>query len=456
MKTTCLTLLLCLGILCSNGQNNYNFFADDSLMKSTLAKEVDNVKEAKFKSFDKKYIKDYKEIYEESFTGIKKLILSKETVTDTAINNYLQKIVKQIVQNNDELSNLKLRVVFTRNLWANAYSMGDGTIAFNAGMLFYLKNEAEMAFIISHELAHYYLNHSGKSIDSMVQTINSEGYQKKLKEIAKKEFGTNKELDVLAKAVVFDSRKHSRIHEAEADYYAFKFLRKTIFNLNGIISCLQVLDVIEDSTFFKPLKIEEVLNAQDYPFKKKWIEEESSIFSEMNTTKNAVEKKEADSLKTHPDCKKRIELLKDSVAKNLNSNATNFITNELDFNKLKERFLIEGIEYEYINNSLSRNLYYALQLFQEKKETPFAVYSIARDLNTVYLKQKNHTLGTCIDDENKTFDKDYNQLLVMLSRLSLTEIADINYNFCKSNLNTGLLYKDFEKEWKTAQLNYTN
>ncbi len=456
MKTTCLTLFLCLSVLLSYGQTSYTFFVDDSLMKVKYAKEVDNIKETKIKSLDKKYLKDYKEIYNESFSNIKELILSKEAITDTAINNYLQRIVQEIIQKNKELSGLKLRVIFTRNLWANAYSMGDGTIAVNAGMLLYLNNEAELAFIISHELAHYYLDHSGKAIDKYVTTINSEEYQKELKAIAKKKFGVNKELDKLSKAVVFDSRKHSRTHESEADYYAFKFLRNSLFNMNGIISCLEVLDKTSDSSFFAPLKLEIVLKNDDYPFKKRWIEEESSIFSEINIKKDTSNKKEIDSLKTHPDCKKRITLLKDSVAKFAKNNQPYFITNQANFNKIKEKFLMEGIEYCYTSNNLSRNLYYALSLLQQQQEKPFAVYSIARCLNILYDKQKNHHLGEAIDDENKFFDADYNLVLKMLSKLRLPEIADLNFNFCKANLSTGLLYKNFEKEWKTAQLNYTS
>jgi Zn-dependent protease with chaperone function len=456
MKTTCLTLFLCLGILLSYGQTSYTFFVDDSLMKVKYAKEVDNIKETKIKSLDKKYIKDYKEIYTESFTNIKELILSKESITDTAINNYLQRIVQEIVQKNKELSNLKLRIIFTRNLCVNAYSMGDGTIAVNAGIIYYLKNEAELAFIISHELAHYYLDHSGKAIEKYVTTINSEDYQKELKAIAKKKFGVNKELDKLAKGVVFNSRKHSRTHEAEADYYAYKFMSNSMFNLNSVITSLQMLDKIEDTSIFKPLKIDVVLNSPEYPFKKKWIQEETSIFSEIKLKKDTSNKNEADSLKTHPDCTKRIALLKDTIAKSVKKSSPYFITNEITFNKIKEKFLMEAVEYCYTNKQLSLNLYLALSMFQDKKETPYAVYSIARCLNVIFEKQKKHTLGNAIHTENKDFEDDYNQLLRMLSSLSLSEIAAINYNFCKTNLSTGLLYKNFDKEWKIAQLNQTN
>lgn len=456
MKYLFLSFLLSALVANSYCQNSYSFFVDDSLKKASLAKEVEDIRIAKIKTFDKQYAKDYKEIYNSSFDDIKKLILSKESVTDTAMSNYLQKIVNQIVQKNPELNSLKLRVIFSRTLWANAYSMGDGTIVVNAGILFYMSNEAELAFILSHELAHYYLDHSGKGIEKYITTINDKEYQKEIKRIAKQEYGVNKQLDKLAKATLFDSRKHSRAYESEADYYAFKFLRNTIFNLGSVITSLSVLDKLEDSTFFKPLNLNTVLNFSDYPIKSKWIENESSIFSEMNTKKEDLKNKEADSLKTHPDCKKRVALLKDSVSKFLNVKKTNYITSEKYFTALKEKFLLEGIEYCYTNENLSRNLYYTLQLLQEKREVPFAVYSISRCLNIMYDKQKNHHLGDIIQDENKLFEKDYNLLLRLLSRISLPELSALTYNFCKANLTSGMQYKNFETEWKTAQKNFKN
>lgn len=456
MKYFFLSFLLFVLVFNSYCQNSFKFLIDDSLKKVSLAKEVEEIRIAKVKTFDKQYAKDYKEIYNQSFDDIKKLILSKESVTDTAMNNYLQKIVNQIVQKNPELSSLKLRVIFSRTLWANAYSMGDGTIVVNAGILFYMNNEAELAFILSHELAHYYLDHSGKGIEKYITTINDKEYQKELKRIAKQEYGVNKQLDKLAKATLFDSRKHSRGYESEADYYAFKFLRNSMFNIGSAITALSVLDKIEDSAFFKPLNLNTVLNFPDYPIKSKWTETESSIFSDLSSKKEEINNKEADSLKTHPDCKKRIALLKDSVSKFLNTKKPYYITSEIFFNSLKEKFLLEGIEYCYTGENLSRNLYYNLQLLQEKREVPFALYSISRCLNIMYEKQKNHHLGDVIHNENKAFEKDYNILLRLLSRISLPELSALTYNFCKANLTSGMQYKNFETEWKTAQKNYKN
>ena len=122
---------------------------------------------------------------------------SDRSVTAPEAHGYLQSIVQKIISVNAELAKTDARVVFSRDWWPNAYSMGDGTIAINAGLMVFLHNEAELVFIVSHELAHYYLDHTNKSIKQYVEKVNSEEFQNELKRLAKTEYGVNKQLEEL-------------------------------------------------------------------------------------------------------------------------------------------------------------------------------------------------------------------------------------------------------------------
>ena len=99
--------------------------------------------------------KDYEKAYKNQLELVKDLLLSSRSVTEDSAYHYIQSVVKKIINSNEVLKELDVRVVFSRDLWPNAYSIGDGTIAFNAGLFIFLKNEAEMAFILCHELAHF-------------------------------------------------------------------------------------------------------------------------------------------------------------------------------------------------------------------------------------------------------------------------------------------------------------
>jgi hypothetical protein len=327
--------------------------------------------------------------------------------------------------------------------------MGEGTIAVNAGLLVFLDNEAELVFILCHELSHYYLDHSGKAIKKYVETVNSDDLQKELKRLSKEEFRVNEQLGKLTQTLIFDSRKHSRSNEAGADLQAFRFMKNTGYDCNAIISTLQLLDKVDDSYLFKPLNIEQAFSFSEYPFKKKWIQKESAIFSQLGEDESPVSKSEKDSLKTHLDCSKRISLLQDSIKATGNSGRL-FQVNELLFKQLRKNFIAEITEQCYNGNNLSRNLYYSLQLLQAGENIPMAVHSVSRCLNELYEKQQQHKLGLAIDNENKRFPADYNQLLRLLAKVRLDEIASINYYFCRQYSETMKNYKGFADEMNKA------
>jgi hypothetical protein len=326
--------------------------------------------------------------------------------------------------------------------------MGDGNIAVNAGLMIYLDNESELVFVLCHELAHYYLDHSGTAIKKYVETVNSDAFQKELKRLSKEQFRVNEQAEKLEKSLVFDSRRHSRSNEAEADRQAFSFMKRTGYDCNGMKTGLELLDKIDDSLLYQPLKMEQVFNFTDYPFKKKWIQQESSIFSQVSEDDSPLSKKEMDSLKTHPDCIHRISLLMDSLQSH--TGGKKFIVDEKIFNQLKNDFFPEITEECYKEENLSRNLYYSLLLLQGEKNKPLAVYSVARCLNHIYESQRDHKLGLMLDKENKNFREDYNMLLRILSRLRLDEIAAINYYFCNQHKQLMKDYTGFEEEMNKA------
>ncbi|MEP7376638.1 MAG: M48 family metalloprotease [Chitinophagaceae bacterium] len=429
----------------------YTFQKDDSLLKKNYYDQSAKKKDILLASVDKKNLPDYKKIYENQFKEIGQLWQSDRSVTAPGAHEYLQSVVQKIISANVELKKTDARVVFSRDWWPNAYSMGDGTIAINAGLVVFMDNEAELVFVLSHELAHYFLDHTGSAIKKYVETVNSESFQKELKRLAKTEYGVNRQLEELSKSFAFSSRRHTRENEAAADRLAFSFMKKTGYDCGAIKTSLELLDKIDDSLLYKPLALQQVFNFNEYPFKKKWIQKESSIFSQLDENDSPLTLKEKDSLKTHPDCTQRISLLNDSIQ--AIPAGKKFLVNEELFRQLKKNFFIEMTEQCFRDKNLGRNLYYSLLLLQVQENTPLAVYSVARGLNRIYEYQKNHQLGTKIDAVSKSYPDEYNQLLRMLDQLRLDEIANVNYYFCKQYESLMKGYAGFDEEMnKVKQL----
>jgi len=445
-------ILIFLGTTSSMAQlsTTYPFYKDDTVLRKSYYDQSVKKKSQLLASVDKANAKEYKTIYNSQFEGINELWKSSRPVTYAGAHNYLQAIVQKVIAVNPALKGTDARVVFSRDWWPNAVSMGDGTIAINAGLVMYMNNEAELAFVVCHELAHYYLEHTPKAIKKYIETTTSEAYQAELKRLSKLQFGVNSQLEKLAKTTAFNSRRHSRENEAEADRQAFIFLKNTGYDCNAIITCLQMLDKVDDSLhIYPPLNIEQTLNFKSYPFKKKWIQSETSIFSAV-TNSSDLSDKEKDSLKTHPDCARRITLLADSVKGTLGNKK--FLIDEQLFGKLQKDFFMEVTEECYREQKLGRNLYNNLLLLQANQNTAIAAYSISRDFNEMFEMQKDHKIGLAVDNESKAYPDDYNMLLRMIGRMRLSEIANLNYQFCLQQLPAMKDYPGFEEQMQKAKL----
>ena len=449
--TILLISLLFASVCLSQQSPQYLLQKDDTLLREKYLAETAAKEKLALSNADKRYSSFYKKIYKEEYGRIEAFWSGTSAITDPGVNNYLQAIVQKIISSNPELRSTDARIVFSRDWWPNAYSMGDGSIAINAGLYIFLKNEAELAFVISHELAHYYLQHNEKAIQSYVEKINDKEYQKKLKQISREGYSVNKQLDDLLKTMVFDTRRHGRSNEAEADEYRLRFMKNTGYDCNAVKTSLQTLDNIDDTTYFnKPPAIETELDFPGYPFKQSWISKQSSIFSAIKDSDSPELKQEKDSLKTHPDCAKRI-LLFEAHWKDDGEKRNSFLVSKEKFNELKRQLYYEIMEECYHEDDLSRNLYYDLTLLENEPGNQYAIYSIIQSFNRLWYLQKNHILKQAIEKEDKSLPGQYNLLLRMLDRLRLDEITSLNSSFAARYAEQMKTYPGYAAELDTLK-----
>jgi hypothetical protein len=143
-------------------------------------------------------------------------------------------------------------------------------------------------------------------------------------------------------------------------------------------------------------------------------------------------------------------LLADSAA---TISGKHFQVGEQLFHQLKQDFIPEIVEEVFKSGNISFNLYLSLQMLQEGKHIPLAIYSIARDFNLIYKHQKDHEMGLIIDSENKNLTEGYNLLIRMLYKMRLNEIAELNYSFCTKYQEQMKNYEGFVGEAEKATKN---
>lgn len=403
------------------------FAADAALEKSLLEGVSTRYQQdvAGLSGEHKKYLAD---IYKERYELIRERFTEKEVLSDKGTQAYLQALVQEVLRGNPGLKADGLRIAFSRSFYANASSMGEGTILFNIGLFHRLDNEAQVAFVLCHELAHYFLNHSNQNIHQYVATVYSADFQKRLKDIKRSDFGQNSQLETLGKNLLFKNRRHSRQFEQAADSMAVELLKNTRFDVRETLACLAILDSADRDKYKGTLQLEQQFNFPSFAFKKSWLESDDLVFGSRKEEKTAAEE---DSLKTHPDCSKRIAVLQDRVAQYARPGMRPFVVDEARFKQLKTGFDFEVVAYCLESKSVSRSLYYALQGLKVYPDDPYLALTVGKCLNELYASQKKHELGKIVDLPNPRYSEEYNALLRLVQNLRLQEIAALSYHFLK-------------------------
>lgn len=157
-----------------------------------------------------------------------KEILAKEKVcTDPVINEYVKRVGLRIAQAAPEMG-FKYEIVVLDSDKVNAFCLPGGKIAVYTGILPFCENEAGLATVMGHEVAHAILRHGGQrmtqgTVVNVVgvlggELLNQVGVSDFTKTIAKNAYGYGSQLGILL--------PYSRMHEIEADLHGLGYMAK--------------------------------------------------------------------------------------------------------------------------------------------------------------------------------------------------------------------------------------
>lgn len=415
--------------------------AENQLVLKGLADKYELQYNKEVNGLPSKYRADYKDIYKSRWENIKSVFDRKEVYLSRSAQQYLDAVVGEIVSSNPVLKDYKLDCYFSRSGVPNASYIGEGIILFNMGLFHRLDDESEVAFILCHEIAHYILKHSENSITRYVTTMNSSEVQKELRKIKRTDYGKREAIEKLTKGITFNSRRHSRDHEAQADSMGLALLLNTRFNPSGATKTLAILDDIDKDTLDIEACLRKELNTPGYPFQKKWITKNTGLLGGQAKLKKDAELE--DSLKTHPDCKARIVLLEPMIV----PGKQNYVINREKFDTLKQTFKYEIVEYAFVSDNYTYSLYAALKLLQQYPQDPYLVTQIGRVMNGCFAAQKSHTLGKYIELPAPYQPANYNTLLQFVQNLYVEDFAGIGFNYLKGHATKLSGYSGFQKEF---------
>ncbi|HYG19608.1 MAG TPA: M48 family metalloprotease [Ohtaekwangia sp.] len=355
-------------------------------------------------------------------------------IDDDVITPYLQGILEEIYKANPGIPR-ETQVYAMRSTAPNAVSFGDGTLGFTLGLLARMENDAQVAFVLCHEMAHFHKEHSRQDLTSLAKLNFDKALKKKIDAARKSEYDRYTKMKEVFKGLGFSITHHTRGHEYEADAQGFVYFANTRFKPAAAIRVMEILDSTSILRFRYPIDFKKHFDVKGYPFKDSWLDYTKS------TTWHAPPD-EDDSAKTHPDCQKRI------VALNIQMQSLGTDTSgDAHIDPRGIRYISTASEFEMVASEVhfrqyGKALFRALILAEQFPDNIYLQAMITRCLYQLYRYQRNHELGKILELPDPRFPDNYDRFLTFMHKLRLSELASIVYYYATTRPVT--CYEDEE------------
>ena len=166
---------------------------------------------------------------------------SVKTVDDPLMQDYIESLLYRLVSNS-ELKDRRLETVVVDNPTINAFAVPGGVIGVHSGLFLNTDNEAQLAGVLAHEIAHISQRHFTRSLDKSAQnTIPTlAGLLAGVVLAATAGADAGMAAITATQAAALDSQlRFSRQNEQEADRLGMETLAKTGLDPNGVPSMFE-------------------------------------------------------------------------------------------------------------------------------------------------------------------------------------------------------------------------
>jgi hypothetical protein len=292
----------------------------------------------KSEKLSKKEKADQSEFALNSNYAVDQILLSGQVLYGDKLTSYLNNLVDIILKDDPELRK-QLRFYTLKSSVPNAFSTSQGIIFVTVGLMAQVENEAQLAFILCHEIIHFTEKHNYQSFKKAKQVRSGKGKYKEMdfEEKLKNLYG------------------YSKSNEMEADKKGFELYSKTNYSSKQAIASFDML-------LFSYLPFEEI------EWKPNYFEDSFYVFPKELTLDEVQEisadEEEDDKKHTHPNIGKRKSALLEAIDTN-DSKSKLFLTKEGDFEDFQHLARIE-IAFIYITHAAYERAFYHAFLLEKK------------------------------------------------------------------------------------------
>jgi hypothetical protein len=305
----------------------------------------------------------------------------------TEMNQYLDNIVEKLLVNHPQLQQ-EIHVYILQTPIVNAYSLPDGTILVTMGMLAQVTNEAELAFVLAHEIAHYSEHHG------------------------KEDNNKKKEGDVVSRYM--RNQQYSRDQEFAADRVGLlTFYKDSPYSY-------AIFDGLFDVLLYSDLPFDEI------PFQRSEVETDFYHFPDnyfLKTVANIPDRSNMiDTLLTHPNVEKRRTLVNGLASKLSNDGRKEFVQPQEQFTRLRNVARFACIDRFLINHDYDLAIY---NTYVMEQTFPDNAYLRRAKVTAYYGASKHKSTGqtSTFMEPYRDVEGEQQQLNYFLSKMNRNEYA---------------------------------
>lgn len=392
---------------------------------TTLSKDKykEQIKNISKKQNSRRVRKDKKQFLLESNYAIDDILQSGMVLFNDPASIYVNKVLGNLPYENDILKKKNPRAYILNSSAVNAFAVDQGVIFVTLGLLAKLENEAQLAFILAHELMHVKHQHS---IDKFIQTKNID--KKSNRDANMDEVGVDRNL--------FQKSMYSRSLEEEADADGLELFLKSDYDSKVILNTFNILHYsylpFEEVTFEKTFFEEENFTLP----KKYWLDTLNQI-SPMEI--DAEDEKKS----SHPSSSKRLAKLKSKVEGLNQTEKKAFILPKQEFFNIQEKARYQIPFLNLYAENFPEAIYTSYLLLQKypddlelKKVIAKALYMESKYRNNINEEDRTYTFTFTGEEPTKEqitnniegASHQVYSLLTLMSRKDLTLLA-LKYNW---------------------------
>lgn len=305
---------------------------------------------------------DEKDFYLQNNFSIQDFLISGQVLYNDTFTRYIEKIADVLLKDNPALRK-KLRFYTVKSPDVNAFATQEGIVFVNIGLFSSAKSEAQIAYILAHEISHFTEGHVLQGFLETRKIVRGEGYYRYQ--------------DYYSRLRSFF--RYSRDSEYEADEKGWELFKKSDYAkgiVQGVFEMLLYAHIHYDSIEFNPSSFEE----KEYKFPKSYHLEQVDPLN--------VDEAREDDYSTHPNVKDRKKrafqmIGSDSTGGNL------YLVSEASFKNLQKRARYEMLRFYITNTNFADAYYHALLLENSYKPGKYidlikgmALYGMAKHYNT--------------------------------------------------------------------------